>query len=200
MEEQQRHGGLVPMGPHLARPEPVSQDVPAEPPPDPLADLATAAQTSRYARRGPPRRTAISPATSASLALVGLAAIALLGWAIHAAQEQAAFNSAPVVVTPERLKANYETNEVAADEVYKGRLLEIRGEVAMVGRDGFNRARIVFSPVSILHSVTCVFDGSHEGEIASIRRGDVVTIRGIGAGMYGPISVEKCRVIDAPER
>lgn len=78
----------------------------------------------------------------------------------------------------------YLANEVAADQKYKGHLLEVTGEIAEIGRvpAGYgnlsNKAYIrLYRTISGI-GIVCFFDSKNEAEITRLSKSQHVTVRG----------------------
>ena len=128
-----------------------------------------------------------------SLSLMAIALIGLLLITVTAAcgvsedeavQAEIDIAGAPidVRVTASRLAEDYEANEVAANQKYDGKVLEVSGTIEAVSGGGSGDAYYVdLSAGSMsLTSVRCHFSESHLGDITSIRKGERVTLRGKG--------------------
>ncbi len=105
-----------------------------------------------------------------------------------------------IKVTAEDLYAEYEANEVAAEQKYKGKLLEITGTVDSISRDVLDDLYITLesdeSGFSIA-SVQCYINEKDEASVnkaASLSKGDTVTIRGYVGSAILNLTVEKCTI------
>ena len=92
----------------------------------------------------------------------------------------------------------YDANGVAADELYKGQLVEITGTIGSIDKDVFDTAYITLensnNKYSIL-SVQCYFDDDHLSQLASLSVGDTITIRGVCDGHSLNVMVKKCELV-----
>ena len=92
-----------------------------------------------------------------------------------------------VRVTAEQLVSDYEANEVAADEKYKGRKLFVPGIVERIAKDFFGTPYVVLEAGGkySLTGVQCMFDDGHTGPLANLQKGQRVDVTGkcIGKGM-----------------
>lgn len=99
-------------------------------------------------------------------------------------------------VDSEQLLADYEANEVSADQYYKGKLLEVRGTVDNIGKDiiGTMYVALVTRGRGI-RQVQVYFEKSHANELASLRSGDVITIRGRCDGLMMNVLIKEGRFV-----
>lgn len=90
-----------------------------------------------------------------------------------------------LVVNASDVLAEYEANEVAADSKYKGKVLEFSGAVEDIGKDILDTTYITISDgkeFSTSH-IQCFFkDGDEIVTVASLKKGQSVTVRGICTG------------------
>lgn len=87
---------------------------------------------------------------------------------------------APLDVAAQKLSADYDSNEIAADEVYKGRQLCVDGKVQKVGKDILDEPTVSLQGMSEWESVVFSFDDT--SSLTAIRKGQRVRICGEGAG------------------
>lgn len=107
--------------------------------------------------------------------------------------------SAPalIAVSAPNLYADYEANEVAADEKYKGKTIDVQGTIETIGKDIVDSMYVTLSinkPMSI-GSIQCMFDGEHKAELTSLKKGQKVTLRGEVSGKMGNVLVRNCVIV-----
>lgn len=119
------------------------------------------------------------------LCLVFLAATALACNVTEDEVEQAELDIADapieVRVTASHMYDDYESNEIAANLKYDGKVLAVTGTVEDFG-GGENSAYYIdlLTGDFSITSVRCHFSQSHLDDIASLRKGDRLTLRGKG--------------------
>lgn len=88
------------------------------------------------------------------------------------------------VVEADVLLADYQKNELAADNKYKGQLIEVKGKYARVGRGlmGDPYVQIGGSAVDDAFGVACYLTKSAESDAANLKEGAVITVRGVCQG------------------
>jgi len=90
-------------------------------------------------------------------------------------------------VTAEELYAAYSDDAEAADERYKGELLNVNGVITYVGTD-----LVLEAPQVILsgggreegRGVDCVFDTRYETQVEKLEEGETVSVLGVCDGSY----------------
>ncbi len=105
-----------------------------------------------------------------------------------------------ICVTAEQLCDDYFDSTIAADYMYKGKIIEVSGEVKDIDNI-YGAAYLtldcgVFTYVDL---VWCYFDLVHQSKLVPIRTGDLVSIRGLCIGkpfhasiMDGAIQLVEC--------
>jgi hypothetical protein len=103
----------------------------------------------------------------------------------------------PVAVSATELLQAYDTNGLAADSRFKGKWLEVRGEVADVARVVTPYVKLKDKGRTKPGSVGCAFEERQEPEIARLKTGDQVTIRGKcdGKSVGEDVRLEKCELV-----
>lgn len=105
-------------------------------------------------------------------------------------------NGAVARITAEQLHEEYDANEVAADLKYKGKVLEVSGEVLSIGRSALDEKPLVTLKAGFLQSVFCYFDKAHESQLAQLVKGQHIIVRGlcVGVGFVDP-ELEDCALV-----
>ncbi|MDE2861465.1 MAG: hypothetical protein OYI31_04920 [Chloroflexota bacterium] len=86
-----------------------------------------------------------------------------------------------VRVTARQMYDDYESNRIAADQKYDGKVLALSGTVSdFGGGDGQAYWVDLVTGDFTLENVRCHFSQSHLNDIASLAKGDRVTLRGKG--------------------
>jgi hypothetical protein len=96
--------------------------------------------------------------------------------------------NAAVGLTSERLSADYEENELAADQKYRGKALRVTGKIESVGK-------VLDEPIVVLVGGLGVHAAfKEEAPLLSLKKGQPITVRCVGAGMPVAIRLEDCQV------
>ena len=98
-----------------------------------------------------------------------------------------------ISITAKELIAEYDENEIVADEKYKNKNLKITGTITSIG-SGINDPYIVLRDGESYLSVQCYFD-KNQSKLTELKKGDQITIKGIGKGKILNVNVGKCKII-----
>jgi hypothetical protein len=85
----------------------------------------------------------------------------------------------------------YQSNEIAADSKYKGKLIEIYGTVESVGKDIFGDPYVALKGVGFF-CVQCFFGNEFLPELAKVKKGDFIFVKGFCEGKMGNVLIKKC--------
>ncbi len=104
---------------------------------------------------------------------------------------------AVIKVTALALSTAYKDNEVAADAKYKGQTVEITGTVDTIGKDILDTPYIALATTqyAIIDRVQCMFSKSDETQLATVSKGQNITLRGEVSGNSGNIIVNGCSIV-----
>ncbi len=113
-------------------------------------------------------------------------------------------SSAPVAVPQEAIKVtalkivnDYKENGVAADSTYKGKIIEVTGTVKTIDKDILGTPYISLESYeyAIVDHVQCMFPRSSAAELATVAKGQKITLRGKVLTKTGNILVEDCSIV-----
>jgi hypothetical protein len=102
--------------------------------------------------------------------------------------------SASYTLTANQLYGEYDSNEVAADAKYKGKIVIVSGTIQNIGKDIADNAYIVIGGKGFLDGVQCTFTKGEESSVARLSKGQNVTVKGEVSGKMGNVLVNKARV------
>jgi hypothetical protein len=97
-------------------------------------------------------------------------------------------------VTAPVLISEYEANEIAADQRYKGKTVVVTGKVDHVGKDIMDSMYVTLrgdKEFGIVR-VQCFFDDSWATRLSYLREGDTVTVNGTCDGKFGNVLLKDC--------
>jgi hypothetical protein len=100
-----------------------------------------------------------------------------------------------MVVTATQLYAAYKTNEVAADNTYKGKLLEISGTIDTIGKDILDSPYVALKTGEVFGSVQCMLSDEAIAQAGSLTPGAKITLRGRGNGYLLNALVKDCDIV-----
>jgi len=91
------------------------------------------------------------------------------------------------------LFAAYSANEVAADKKYKGKRLKVTGLILRIRTGPF--VVLEADRSDAFAGVDCTFSRKDEDDVASLKKGEIVTILGTCEGyLLGSVGLQKCAI------
>lgn len=106
-----------------------------------------------------------------------------------------------VVVQVEQIVQDYRTNEIAADERYKGKVVQTTGFVNAVGKDLADAPFLTIGPTTgeLARLVQCGLVPAAAASASRVREGDRVTIRGRVIGLMINVQLRDCFITPTAE-
>ena len=106
-------------------------------------------------------------------------------------------NSEPIKADHYKITMAYLTNGVAANDEYKGKLVDVSGDAGTISEEG-GEISVAFNwgeggpPI-----VTCYFDPSERVSVARLRAGQKVILRCVGTGAdRSKVEFRQCKVVN----
>jgi hypothetical protein len=97
-----------------------------------------------------------------------------------------------IVVDAKKLFADYASNEVAADEMYKGKQIELTGTVESINKDMMDDIYVSIG-VGDFKNIHCTINKEYKSNAAQLKKGQTVTIQGEGGTMIiGTPVIDNC--------
>lgn len=94
-------------------------------------------------------------------------------------------------LTARQLNSEYEKNEIRADEIYKGKLLEVSGIVSDIGKI-WSTAYIKIE-AGWAHNLTCMLSDSEKSKASYLVKGQSITMEGKNLGKtLGNVQLSNC--------
>ena len=105
---------------------------------------------------------------------------------------------APLNVSIDKLIANYDANEVAADALYKGKIIRVEGVITDFGTELLGHKYVTIEDPNIpFYYVQCVFKREYSNRFARYSKGDVISVtegcRGKGVLSDYNILMDECK-------
>lgn len=94
------------------------------------------------------------------------------------------------------LMHDYETNEVAADLKYRGKVVLIDGIVRKTGKDITDTIYVAYEVENPITTVQCFFTNKFARKIAALRPGQEVKIKGKVERKLINVLVQDCTIVD----
>jgi len=104
-----------------------------------------------------------------------------------------------IQISSTHIYKDYDDNEVAADNKYKDKVVEVKGKIFDISKDFSDDIVVKLNGLTDnkyeIVGVSCTFDKSHNSEAASLSKGQIITIRGNCDGyMMGP-NISGCSLV-----
>ena len=102
-------------------------------------------------------------------------------------------NSNPsVIITASKLYKEYNANEIAADEKYKGKIIEVTGVIRDIGNDIMDNAYITLVGNEYFGDIQCYFN--EKSVVAKLSKGKRITVIGSCSGLMMNVQINNCIV------
>ena len=98
-------------------------------------------------------------------------------------------------VSSQQLVEAYKTNEIEADNKLKGKWFYVKGTVEDIGKDVLGKPYIVLSGDGEFRGVQCYI--KNENSVASLRKGNDVTVLGVCSGLTLNVLMHYCVVVES---
>jgi hypothetical protein len=129
------------------------------------------------------------------LVLSAFSILALGSFQDEAPSESAVLNQAPVAsLSAAELYQAYENNEVAADAKYKGQVILVTGAISNIGKDVLDKIYVALDTGRLVTSVQAFFTKVHTNAVASLSKGQTVTLKCRCDGKFGNVLLKNCLV------
>ena len=115
-------------------------------------------------------------------------------------EEDISGKDSEVKVTASELYRDYDGNEAAGDKKYKNKVIEVTGKIVDIKSGVIDEEEVVVHLQGgkyDFNAVQCEFSAKHRDEAAELKKGDKVTIKGLGSGtMLGTDPILKgCSIV-----
>lgn len=101
----------------------------------------------------------------------------------------------PIQVQAKALTKEYDDNELAADQKYKGKTLEVSGKVSNIA-ETLGQITAQLEGHTFTKSVMCSFDASEKDNVMKLKKGQIAVFVGTGDGSTGGLYVglQNCKI------
>lgn len=91
-----------------------------------------------------------------------------------------------IKITAKELMSEYKANEIAADNLYKGKLLEVSGNVDNIGKDILDSPYITLKTNEMFDTVQCMIKDSEVDKASILKEDDSIILEGkcSGGGLF----------------
>ena len=95
-----------------------------------------------------------------------------------------------VTISASKLYKEYNENEIAADEKYKGKIIEVTGVIRDIGNDIMNNAYVTLAGDEYFGDIQCYFN--KKSVVAKLSKGKRITIIGSCSGLLMNVQMDNC--------
>ena len=97
-----------------------------------------------------------------------------------------------VTISASKLYKEYNENEIAADEKYKGKIIEVTGVIRDIGNDIMDSAYITLIGDEYFGDIQCYFN--EKSVVAKLSKGKRITVIGSCSGLMINVQINNCIV------
>lgn len=102
-------------------------------------------------------------------------------------------NESPAIeISASQLYEDYESNGVAADQKYKGKVLRVSGVVDNIDRDIMDKIYVTLKGGEYIGDIQCFFAEDHVNKAANLSKGQRITVKGKCDGKLMNVMLKGC--------
>lgn len=90
----------------------------------------------------------------------------------------------------------YENNPVAADQKYENQFIEVSGKIIEIDTEITGKPYVILGPSDYVNHVQCVFGYDDESSVATLSKGQSVTLQGEVTGQFVWVTMKECRLAE----
>lgn len=100
----------------------------------------------------------------------------------------------PIKVSATKLFQDYKSNEIAADKIYKGKVLDVSGVISSIEKDVLGGGMLMLKASRDYDMVSALIDPSMLEKASKLKRGANITVRCVGdGGGFGVPVLTSCK-------
>lgn len=99
-----------------------------------------------------------------------------------------------IKINAKDLFAEYEANEIQADEKYKNQILEVSGVISNIWKDLMDNPYIALKTNNVILSVQCMLDDSEKSKAAKLKKDSSLTVTGKNSWKLGNVMLRDCKI------
>lgn len=97
-----------------------------------------------------------------------------------------------IKVNANDLYAEYKQNEIAADQKYDNKILEVSGTIQSIGKDILEDMYVSLKTDDIIGSVQCMLADEEANKAATLAEGQTITLKGKNTGLLMNVILRDC--------
>lgn len=98
----------------------------------------------------------------------------------------------PIVVSAPELYEAYKANEVAADNLFKGKSLQVSGVVEKIAKDIMDNIYVTLRADGGFGSIQCMLPDNQAPKASTLSQGEQITVRGVCKGKMMNVLLDPC--------
>lgn len=95
-------------------------------------------------------------------------------------------------ITAQQLQAAYENDEKTSDQKYLGKVIEVSGIIQTIDKDPKGNISILLETDNPISAVSCSVDLKSNNELANLKPGKNVTLKGFCSGYLSDVVMVRC--------
>jgi len=95
------------------------------------------------------------------------------------------------------LATEYKANQVAADDKYKNKTIEVSGTIYNIGKDILDAPYVTLNGVDMVTNIQCMFDKSDQSQLTSLAKDTKIVLRGKVSGqVVFNVLLNNCSIVE----
>lgn len=129
------------------------------------------------------------------IAVVVLGAIAVAAgiWIYNKPHRAVATETAAFTLSAAELANAFSEDETAANRIYAGKVIQVRGEVAEIASDG---SMVVLGGPEQMTRVSCYLQGHSKPKATALEKGGLINVKGVCNGLLMDVVLDKCILLE----
>lgn len=121
-------------------------------------------------------------------------ALIAIGSGVESEPEISVETSTDVVITAYKLYNDYQSNEIAADQSYKGKVIEVTGVIRDIGNDLMDEPYITLAGDEFIGDVQCYL--KNKSDAINLSKGQFVKVKGLCDGLFMNVLVQGAIILE----
>jgi hypothetical protein len=101
-----------------------------------------------------------------------------------------------IKITASELLSEYKANQVAADDKYKNKIIEVSGTINSIGKDVLDTPYVTIGGSSdIFTNIQCMFAKGDQSQLINLQKDTKITLRGNVSGYMMNVLLTNCSLV-----